>query len=67
MRQKKKKYLLEYWVKYQEEGVKTRSTLEIVGGVDEVFFKDMLVLVMLDLSTGYMLCEKAAKNRTYES
>ncbi len=40
--------------------------LEIVGGVDETFF-DQMVLVMLDLVSGYALCEEFSESRTTET
>ncbi len=67
MRQQIEELIIEYGAKYQEEAAKKSGTLQIVGGVDETFFNDIMVLVMLDLSTGYMLCEEVASNRTYDT
>lgn len=40
--------------------------LKIVGGVDETFFKEM-ILVLMDLSSGYIFFEEASQNRTYKT
>ncbi len=37
---------------------------EIIGAVDETFFERMM-LVFMDLSTGYLLLEEVADDRTY--
>ena len=38
--------------------------LEIIAGADETFF-DQVVLVMMDLVSGYLVLEEVADNRTY--
>ena len=40
--------------------------LEIIAGADETFF-DQVVLVMMDLVSGYLVLEEAADNRTYDT
>ncbi len=42
----------------------TGRRLEIMAGADETFFDDV-VLVMMDLVSGYRVLEEAADNRTY--
>jgi hypothetical protein len=37
-----------------------------VGGVDETFLQ-LLMLVFLDLPTGYLILEEAAKDRSYDT
>ena len=37
---------------------------EVIGAVDETFLERML-LVLMDLATGYLLLEEAADDRTY--
>lgn len=44
----------------------SEKPLKIVGGVDETFFKEM-ILVLMDLSSGYIFFEDASENRTYET
>jgi len=41
----------------------TERRLEIIAGADEIFF-DQVVLVMMDLVSGYLVLEEAADNRT---
>jgi len=55
-------------VKFGEEQVKSaissrEEPLEVVGGVDETFFEQM-VLVMMDIPSGYILLESYADERT---
>ena len=40
--------------------------LKIIGGVDETFF-DMMVLVFMDLPTGYIFLEEASDDRCYDT
>ena len=40
--------------------------LEIIAGADETFF-DQVVLVMMDLVSGYLVLEQVADNRTYDT
>lgn len=44
----------------------SEKPLKIVGGVDETFFKEM-ILVLMDLSSGYIFFEDVSENRTYET
>ncbi len=54
-----------YGEKHQKEGAKKSGILTVIGGVDETFFREMMVLVLLDLPTGYILMEQISNNRTY--
>lgn len=67
MRQQIEALILEYGEKYQEEGAKNSDSLEVTGGVDETFFNQMMILVLLDLRSGYILMEEASDNRTYKT
>jgi AcrR family transcriptional regulator len=58
--------IMEYGKVHQEQGAKTCGPKEIVGGVDETFFEQM-VLVMLDLSSGYLLLEEFSSERTTQT
>ncbi len=44
----------------------SEKSLKIVGGVDETFFKEM-ILVLMDLSSGYIFFEDVSENRTYKT
>lgn len=50
----------------QQEGELRQSerTVEICAGADETFF-DQVVLVMMDLVSGYIVLEEASEDRTY--
>jgi hypothetical protein len=57
--------VLEY--KQQQEGVcPKQGFLEIVGGVDETFFEKM-ILILMDLRSGYIFLEEESEERTYET
>ena len=49
---------------WEQEGGATGEGREIIGAVDETFLERM-VLVFLDLPTGYMVLEAAADDRSY--
>ena len=67
MRQNIELLIIEYGQKHQEEGAKKSGTLQVIGGVDETFFSEMMVLVLLDLPTGYILMEEPSNDRTYQT
>lgn len=58
--------IIEYGEVHQKQGAETSDPLEIVGGVDETFM-DQMVLVMLDLPSGYLLMEEFSPNRTTQT
>jgi len=37
-----------------------------VGGIDETYFKEM-ILVLMDLSSGYIFLEEASEDKSYET
>lgn len=49
---------------WAKEGTTTGEAREILGAVDETFLEHML-LVMMDLPSGYLLVEEVAAARTY--
>src|SRR5688572_9412315 len=51
--------LLEIGQRWEQEGVESGEVREIVGGVDETFLQ-LLMLVFLDLPTGYVILEETA-------
>ena len=56
--------LLETAATWEQEGSATTEGPEIIGAVDETFLERM-VLVLLDLPTGYVVLEAAADDRSY--
>lgn len=55
------KYRKEHDLKVQSEA----SNIELVIGADETFFKDVLILVLMDMKSGFIFCEETAKNRQH--
>ncbi len=49
---------------WEQEGTAGGDLLEIIGAVDETFLEQLL-LVFLDLPSGYVLLEEAAEDRSY--
>ena len=64
--QKLEVILLEIGRRWEQEGVESGEVREIVGGVDETFLQ-LLMLVFLDLPTGYLILEETAADRSYET
>jgi hypothetical protein len=56
--------LLERAVAWEQEEGASGERREIIGAVDETFLERM-ILVCMDLATGYLLLEEAADDRTY--
>jgi hypothetical protein len=56
--------LLETAVAWEQDGPTQGEVREIIGAVDETFLERML-LVFMDLPTGYLLLEAVAEDRTY--
>ena len=59
----------ELLAKYQQEQEKQHQVdkpLKIVGGVDETYF-DLMILVLMDLSSGYIFTEEESENKSYET
>jgi hypothetical protein len=56
--------LLETAAAWEQAGCACGEVREIIGAVDETFLERML-LVFMDLSTGYLLLEEVAEDRTY--
>ena len=55
---------LERAVAWEQEGYASGERREIIGAVDETFLERM-ILVCMDLATGYLLVEEVADDRTY--
>lgn len=58
-------FVIEYG-KLQEES-QANTEHEIVAAGDETFFKDRILLVAMDLGSGYLLMEEDAEDRTFET
>ena len=56
--------LLETAEAWEKEGCTEGEGREIMGAVDETFLEQM-ILVLMDLKTGYLLVEEVAADRTY--
>lgn len=65
IRKKIEELVIAYGKKHQKEGFQKSGILYVIGGVDETFFRELMVLVLLDLPTGYILMEEVSNNRTY--
>src|SRR3989454_597592 len=51
---------------WEREGIAAKETTPIIGAVDETFLERML-LVFMDLVSGYLLFEEVAVDRTYDT
>jgi dihydroxyacetone kinase DhaKLM complex PTS-EIIA-like component DhaM len=49
---------------WEQDGLAGGEVREIMGAVDATFL-DHMILVFMDLSTGYLLLEEVAEDRTY--
>ena len=58
--------LLEKYQKSQQAQLSNNKSLTIVGGADETFIEDM-ILVFMDLASGFIFVEQPSKNRCYET
>src|SRR5262252_314522 len=56
--------LLETAAVWEQEGCASGEIREVIGAVDETFLERM-ILVCMDLATGYLLLEEMAEDRTY--
>ena len=61
--------ILTYGEQQHQELKSTKIKLEIVAGADETFFPgfDGIILVLMDLVSGYILLEKKTDNRKYQT
>lgn len=64
--QKVEVILVETGHRWEQEGVESGEVREMVGGVDETFLQ-LLMLVFLDLPTGYLILEDVAEDRSYDT
>jgi hypothetical protein len=59
--------ILAYPAEQEQRFGQAGRRLEIIAGADETFFDQVVVLVMMDLVSGYLVLEEAADNRTYDT
>ena len=58
--------ILETAATWEHEGIKGGEVRPIIGAADETFLQHMM-LVLMDLVSGYLLVEDVAEDRTYET
>ena len=56
--------LLETTAAWEQQGCASGAMREVIGAVDETFLEQMM-LICMDLRTGYLLLEEVADDRTY--
>lgn len=49
------------------ENSTTKQTRKIVEGLDETFFGDFIILVLMDLRSGYLLLEEITEDRCFDT
>ncbi len=58
--------LLDEFQKKQEERLPSNKSLKMVGGIDETYFEEM-ILVLMDLASGYLFVEEKSDDKSYET
>ncbi len=59
--------LSDYQQVHEEQQRQSGICRDVVAGGDETFFKDLMMLVLMDLPSGYLLMEEVAEERSYET
>ncbi len=60
--------LSEYQKVHEEQQRQEAGTpRNVIAGGDETFFRDLMMLVLMDLPSGYLMMEEAAEERSYET
>lgn len=61
--------LQDFIIKFQEEFEKYNKAInkKLVCAADETFFRDVIILVLADLSSGYLLLEDITDDRTFDT
>jgi len=68
MRREMEKLLVEFQrTREAQQREKGKENREIVASGDETWFNDDMLLVLLDLVSGYLIVEEAADDRSYET
>jgi hypothetical protein len=52
---------------HEEKQRRTGKPQEVVASGDETFFNEVMILVLMDLSSGYLVMEEEAEDRSYET
>ena len=60
------RFILETAADWEQEGIADGEMHPVIGAVDETFLQRMM-LVFMDLSTGYLLMEEVASDRSYDT
>ena len=58
---------IEYQRIQEKQQRQTNKPREVIAAGDETFFKEMMLLGLMDLSSGYLLLEEEAEDRSYET
>jgi hypothetical protein len=58
--------IMAYAAEQEQQRGQAEQRVPIIAGADETFF-DQVILVMMDLVSGYLVVEEAADNRTYDT
>jgi hypothetical protein len=58
--------ILETAIAWEKEGVAHGEIRPVIGAVDETFLQRMM-LVFMDLASGYLLMEDMAEDRSYDT
>ena len=66
LRTQMEEVILAYSAEQEQRLGQAGRRLEIIAGADETFF-DQVILVMMDLGSGYLVLEETADNRTYDT
>ncbi len=59
--------LIEYQRAQEQQQSQTNESRELIAAGDETFFEDKLLMVLMDLSSGYLLLEEEADDRSYDT
>jgi hypothetical protein len=65
LRTQMEEVILAYSAEQEQRLGQAGRRLEMIAGVDETFFAQKVVLVMMDLGSGYLVLEETADHRTY--
>jgi len=57
----------EYRVRYDDEIKKKAASIDIIAGADETFFDNLMILVLMDLKSGFIFCEKSEDDRKHKT
>jgi DNA-binding Lrp family transcriptional regulator len=57
----------EYRKIYDKKIKNEASSIDIIAGADETFFDNLMILVLMDLKSGFIFCEKAEDDRKHKT